>query len=158
MYRRLKEMVRPLENMAAQDGGHWEEDLPWGDTSGWFWRHKNPTILHFSSLFTYENILYYYYCLFLSINPRIEYWLILEEASEAEGHQLQDGLQDEDDGEDVVTDRQRLFQLLRMSGREMLKINKLLTYPWWEVSRASITCSGILAGWAVDFFFSHYMT
>lgn len=51
--------------------------------------------------------------------------LVFEEASEAEGRQLEDRLQNKDEGEDVVTDLQRLVQLLRMSGRDKLKINKL---------------------------------
>ena len=37
---------------------------------------------------------------------------VLEEASEPEGHQLEDRLQDKDQGENVVADLQRLIQLL----------------------------------------------
>lgn len=58
-----------------------------------------------------------------------KYWLVLEEASEAEGHQLEDGLQNKDEGEDVVTDLQCLGQLLRMSGRVILEINNLHKHP-----------------------------
>lgn len=60
-----------------------------------------------------------------------KYWLVLEEAPEAEGHQLEDGLQDKDEGEDVVTDLQSLGQLLGMSGRHMLKIDGLHKYPFY---------------------------
>ncbi len=50
-----------------------------------------------------------------------QHLLVLEEASEAEGRQLEDRLQNEDEGEDVVADLQRLLQLLRMSVRDILK-------------------------------------
>lgn len=48
---------------------------------------------------------------------RFIYWLVLEEASEAEGNQLEDRLQHKNESEDVVTDLQCFIQLLR----EMIK-------------------------------------
>lgn len=41
-----------------------------------------------------------------------KYWPVLEEASQTEGHQLEDCLHDEDEGENVVTDLQSFVQLL----------------------------------------------
>lgn len=45
--------------------------------------------------------------------------LVFEEASKAEGHKLEDRLQNKNEGEDVVTDLQCLVQLLWMSGRKI---------------------------------------
>ena len=69
----------------------------------------------------------------------MKYSLVFKEASEPKRHQLEDGFQNEDEGEDVVTDRQRLLQLLRNG--QGYKYEGLSIH--FKVSKPSITLSVI---------------